>query len=98
MSGDIESRTITGSMDMGVHVVDLVHHRIETCLGQKLFKTDRALLLKWAEGGDLNKLDLLVDGVRFILFQVFEGVSHLVGRYKCLNRFFHVGTILSICI
>ena len=80
MSGDIESRTITGTMDMGVYVVDLIHHRIETRLGQKLFKTDRALLLKWAEGGDLNKLDLLVDGVRFILFQVFEGVSHLVGR------------------
>ena len=36
MSGDIESRTITGSMDMGVYVVDLIHHRIEICLGQKL--------------------------------------------------------------
>ena len=85
-------------MDMGVHVVDLVHHRIETCLGQKLLEAGCTFFLKWAEGGDLNKLDLLVDGVRFILFQVFEGVSHLVGRYKCLNRFFHVGTILSICI
>ena len=67
-------------MDMGVHVVDLIHHRIKTCFGEKLFKTDRALLLKGAEGGDLNELDLLVDGVRFILFQVFEGMSHLVGR------------------
>ena len=67
-------------MDMGVHVVDFIHDRIKTCLGQKFLEAGCTLFLNGAEGRNLNKLDLLVDGVRFILFQVFEGMSHLVGR------------------
>ena len=67
-------------MDMGVNVMDLIHDRIKTGLGQKLLEAGCTFFLKGAEGGNLNKLDLLVDGVRFILFQIFEGMSHLVGR------------------
>ena len=79
MCGDIEGRTIPGSVDMCIYVVDLIHHRIKTCFGQKFFKTLCALFFVRAEGRNLNEFDLLVDRVRFIVFQIFEGVNHLVG-------------------